>query len=145
MHGAASTFIATCRRACTAALLLALPVGAGAAPWRDHVTLPSGDVVQVRTEGRALKPSGSRAEVDLPVRLRFATPVPTPVGPVALADATVRVLCQERSVSAKTVVPRNAAAGAFVAKDRKVALLAVQAPLQAALNAPAFTGVICGA
>ncbi len=126
-----------------AALLLAWPQSASAAPWRSFVTVPAGHEVLVRTDGRALRPSGSRGEVDLPVRVRFAAPVTTAVGPVEWVDATVRVLCQSRSVTAQRVAVRTADGKAFATKDRRTAAGAVRSPLDQVLAAPTFIDQVC--
>jgi hypothetical protein len=66
--------------ACTGLFLgvLGLVSAASAAPWRNHLTLPSGDEVKLRTEGLRVQASGSRGEIDVPVRVRFAKPLSTP-------------------------------------------------------------------
>jgi hypothetical protein len=123
--------------------LLALPIGASAAPWRSHLTLPAGDEVLLRTQGRALRPAGSRAEIDLPVRVRFAAPLATPGGPVAMADARLRILCKGGTVSTTAVAPRTAAGRAFVARDRKAATAAARAALAQVLSMPAVVDSLC--
>lgn len=132
------------RRAATlCTVLLVLSTSAWAAPWRSHVTLPSGDEVQLRTQGRALRPAGSRAEIDLPVRVRFSAPVASPVGPVALADARLRVHCKEGTVSASAVVPRRDGGRTFATKGHKAAVAAARAPLLQVVSAPSFVDSLC--
>ena len=99
--------------------LLGMSAPASAAPWRSHVTLPSGDEVQLRTGGLRVQPSGSRGEIDLPMQVRFAKPVDSPAGSVDMADAKVRILCKEGTVSA------------------------TRAPLLQALSAPAVIDSLC--
>lgn len=135
--------VLNCLAACAAALLLAWPQDALAAPWRSYVTLPAGDEVMVRTQGRSLRPSGSRAEVDLPVRVRFAAPVASPVGPLAMSHATVRVLCKDRSVTANQVAVLTVDGKALATKDRLAAVKAVRASLDLALSSPAFIDKVC--
>ena len=126
------------------AVLLALAgAAAQAAPWSPYVTLPSGDEVLLSKQGRATLPAGSRAEVDVPVRLRFANPVTSPVGPVPMAEAKLRVICKDGSVSVAAVQPRTAEGKAFAAKDRKAAAAAVSGALKQALSAPAFVDKLC--
>ena len=117
--------------------LLGLSASAIAAPWHSHVTLPSGDEVQLRTSGLRVKPSGSRGEIDLPVRLRFATPVSGPAGPIDMADAKVRVVCKEGTVSAAAIKPRHADGKLLATRDLKAAASAARAPLLAVLSTPA--------
>lgn len=135
------------RRRCGCALLmlglLGLSAPASAAPWRSYVTLPSGDEVQLRTGGLRVKPSGSRGEIDLPVRVRFAKPVAGPAGPVDMADAQVRILCKEGTVSAMAIKPRHADEKLLATKDRKAAASATRAPLLQVLSAPAVLDSLC--
>lgn len=139
MHAA----VLNCLAASGAALLMAWPMSATAAPWRTYVLAPAGDEVMVRTKGRALRPSGSRGEVDLPVRVRFAVPVASPVGPVAMADVTVRVLCTSRSMTASHVTARTAEGKAFTVKDRQAAVKAVRSSIDQTLSAPVFIDKVC--
>lgn len=124
-------------------LLMSLSPGASAAPWRSHLTLPSGDEVLLRTSGRALQPSGSRTEIDLPARVRFAQPVDSPGGPVALVDAKVRILCKGDTVTAAALKPRRADEQLVAAKYRKAAVTASQAPLLKVLSTPEVIGSLC--
>ncbi len=124
-------------------VLLSLSSGASAAPWRSHLTLPSGDEVLLRTSGRALQSAGSRAEIDLPARVRFARPVDSPGGPVALVDAKVRILCKGGTVTAAAMKPRRADEQLLAAKDRKAAASAIQAPLLKVLSTPAVIDSLC--
>jgi len=123
--------------------LLGLSAPASAAPWRSHVTLPSGDEVQLRTGGLRVKPSGSRGEIDLPVRVRFAKPVDSPAGPVDMADAKVRILCKEGTVSATAIKPRHADEKLLATKDLKAAASATSGPLLQVLSAPAVADSLC--
>jgi hypothetical protein len=123
--------------------LLGLSAGAGAAPWRTHLKLPSGDEVQLRTGGLRVQPSGSRGEIDLPVRVRFAKPVDGPAGPVDMADAKVRIMCKEGTVSATDVKPRHADEGLLATKDRKAAVSATNGPLLQVLSTPAVIDSLC--
>ena len=123
--------------------LLGLSARAGAAPWRSHLTLPSGDEVQLRTGGLRVQPSGSRGEINLPVRVRFAAPVDSPAGPVDIADAKVRVLCKEGSVSATAIKPRHADNKLLAAKDLKATVNATRAPLLQVLSALALVESLC--
>lgn len=139
MHAA----VLNCLAASGAALLLAWPMSAAAAPWRTYVVAPAGDEVMVRTKGRALRPSGSRGEVDLPVRVRFSAPLASPVGPVAMADVTVRVLCTSRSMTANRVAVRTADGKAFAIRDRQAAVKAVRSSVDQTLSAPVFIDKVC--
>lgn len=126
-----------------AALFSLASATALAAPWTAYVTLPSGDEVLLSRQGRATQPAGSRAEVDVPVRVRFATPVQSPVGPVPAAEARLRVICKDGSVTTTAVVPRAHGDRPFAAKDRRAAATAAGAPLEHALSAPAFVEKLC--
>lgn len=123
--------------------LLGLSANACAAPWRSHLTLPTGDEVQLRTGGLRVQPSGSRGEIDLPVRVRFAKPVDSPAGPVDMADAKVRILCKEGTVSATAIKPRHADEKLLAAKDLKATVTATHAPLLQVLSAPAVVESLC--
>jgi hypothetical protein len=135
------------RRTCGYALLtlslLGLSASANAAPWRSHFTLPSGDEVQLRTGGLRVKPSGSRGEIDLPVRVRFAKPVDGPAGPVDMVDAKVRMLCKEGTVSASAVRPRHADGKLLATKDFRAAASAARTPLLQVLSSPAVVDSLC--
>jgi hypothetical protein len=123
--------------------LLGLPASVGAAPWRSHVTLPSGDEVMLRTGGLRIQPSGSRGEIDLPVRVRFATPVDSPAGPVDLVDAKARFMCADGTTSASAIKPRHANGKAVAAKNLQLAVTSVRVPLLAVLSTPAVIESLC--
>lgn len=134
------------RPICSALLclgLLGLTASAGAAPWRSHITLPSGDELLLRTGGLRIQPSGSRGEIDLPVRVRFAKPVDSPAGPVDLVDAKARLICADGTASASAIKPRHADGKLLAAKNRNLAVTAVRAPLQAVLSTPAVFESLC--
>ena len=134
------------RPICSALLalgLLGLSASAGAAPWRSHITLPSGDEVLLRTGGLRIQPSGSRGEIDLPVRVRFAKPVDSPAGPVDLVDAKARLICADGTASVGAIKPRHADGKSLAAKNRNLAVTAVRVPLQAVLSTSAVIESLC--
>lgn len=122
---------------------LGLASGASAAPWRSHLTLPSGDEVKLRTEGLRVQPSGSRGEIDVPVRVHFAKPVASPAGPVDLADAKLRILCKDGAVSLSAIKPRHADTKPLSTKDQKAAVDATRGPLLQVLSTPALVDSLC--
>lgn len=124
-------------------LMLAASSTAWAAPWRSHLTLPSGDEVLLRTQGRAVQPAGSRAELDVPVRLRFAAPLDVPGGPVAMADAKLRILCKGGSVTASALKPRLADGKLVPEKYRKAAAAATRKSLLDGLSNAAVVDSLC--
>lgn len=132
------------QRCCGCALLtlglLGLSAPASAAPWRNHITLPSGDEVELRTGGLRVQPSDSRGEIDLPVRVRFAKPVD---GPVDMADAKVRTLCKAGTVSATAIKPLHADEKPLATRDLKATASAARAPLLQVLSAPAVLDSLC--
>jgi hypothetical protein len=123
--------------------LLSMAPSAHAAPWHNHLTLPSGDEVQLRTEGRRVQPAGSRGEIDLPVRVRFATPVDSPAGSVVMADAKVRLICKDGTVSATAIKPRDANQKLVATKEGKTAANATRAALMQVLAAQAVIDSLC--
>jgi len=123
--------------------LLGLTASADAAPWRSHLVLPSGDELLLRTAGLRIQPSGSRGEIDLPVRVLFAKAVDSPAGPVDLVNAKARLICADSTASASAIKPRHADGKSLAAKNRKLAVTAVDAPLQAVLSAPAVFESLC--
>jgi hypothetical protein len=134
------------RPICSALLflgLLGMSAIAVAAPWRSHIVLPSGDEVLLRTGGLRIQPSGSRGEIDLPVRVRFAKAVDSPSGPVDLVDAKARLICADGTASASAIKPRHADGKSLAAKNRNLAVTAVRAPLQAVLSTPAVFESLC--
>jgi hypothetical protein len=117
--------------------------GAWAAAWYSYLTLPSGDEVLLNKQGRALQATGSRAEIDVPLRVRFAVPVASPVGPVHMAGANVIIQCIGRQVTSGKVVPRTAQGKSFASKSRAAAAEAAGEPFKQALSDPVLLDAIC--